>query len=207
MTSEHKVFVVDDDEAVRDSLQALLESDGYTVEVFESGAAFLKAYSQQQTGCLVVDVQMPEMNGLELQQRLIDSGFDLPIIVITGHGDIPMAVKALKSGAFDFIEKPFDDDDFLTSVRHAGEQSRQDQGQRSLAAQATGRIARLTARERDVLEQLVIGRPNKVIAYELNISPRTVELHRARVMEKMQARSLSQLVRMALSVGIAPDPD
>ena len=134
-------------------------------------------------------------------------GINLPVIVITGHGDIPMAVKALKSGALDFIEKPFADENFLGSVRRAVEQSKQKKMQKSLAAYAAARIAHLTGREREVLEQLVIGRPNKVIAYELDISPRTVELHRARVMGKMQARSLSQLVRMALAVGIDPDPD
>lgn len=207
MTGEHTIFVVDDDEAVRDSLQALLESAGFTVEVFASGQAFLEVHVPNRSGCLVVDVQMPGMSGLELQRRLAADGVDLPVIVITGHGDIPMAVKALKAGALDFIEKPFADDSILVSVQHALEQAKQGQRQKSLAAYAAGRIALLTAREREVLEQLVIGRSNKVIAYELEISPRTVELHRARVMEKMQARSLSQLVRMALAVGVAPDPE
>ena len=207
MTPEHTIFVVDDDEAVRDSLQALLESYGFTAEVFASAQAFLDAYLPPREGCLIVDVQMPEMSGLELQQRLAADGVDLPVIVITGHGDIPMAVNALKSGALDFIEKPFTDEDILSSVRRAKDLSEQEHRQRSLAAYTSARIERLTGRQREILEQLVVGRPNKVIAYKLGISPRTVELHRARVMEKMQARSLSELVRMALAVGIEPDPN
>jgi len=202
-----RIFVVDDDEAVRDSLQMLLESEGLKVETFASALEFLESDLPSRQGCLIVDVQMPDMNGLELQQRLLADGNDLPVIIVTGHGDIPMAVKALKSGARDFIEKPFKDEEILNSVRHALEQTEQEHRRRSLAAHAAACIEHLTARERQVLEQLVIGRPNKVIAYELKISPRTVELHRARVMEKMQTRSLSQLVRMALAVGIAPDPD
>ena len=144
------------------------------------------------------------MSGLELQARLAALRIDVPIIVITGHGDVPIAVQALKAGALDFFEKPFTDDTIPDSVRRALEHSEQLQKEKSLAADAAARVARLTAREHDVLEQLVTGRPNKVIAYELGISPRTVEIHRARVMEKMQARSLSHLVRMALAVGIEP---
>ncbi len=204
MSADRIVFVVDDDDAVRDSLCALLESDGFKTEGFATGQAFLDTYSPDDSGCLIVDVQMPGMSGLELQARLAAQQIDVPIIVITGHGDVPIAVQALKAGALDFFEKPFTDDTILDSVRRALEHSEQLQKEKSLAADAAARIARLTAREHDVLEQLVTGRPNKVIAYELGISPRTVEIHRARVMEKMQARSLSHLVRMALAVGIEP---
>jgi FixJ family two-component response regulator len=199
---DRTIYVVDDDDAVRNSLAALLESDGLATEVFASAQAFLDAYPAPPDGCLVVDVKMPGMSGLELQQRLAADGADLPVIVITGHGDIPMAVKALKSGAFDFIEKPFDDTAFLDSVRSALDQTARERSLRALAASASARIGRLTAREDDVMRQLVVGQPNKVIAHNLGISPRTVELHRARVMEKMRARSLSELVRMAIAIGL-----
>ncbi|NKB49624.1 MAG: response regulator [Alphaproteobacteria bacterium] len=204
MNIELNVSVVDDDPAVRKSICALLDSDGLTPRGFESAQSFLDAFSADDTGCLVVDVQMPGMNGLELQARLAVLGIDLPIIIITGHGDVPMAVQALKAGAFDFIEKPFDDDIFLDSVRRALAQNEMQQAEKTLFAHAVERIALLTPRESEVLEQLVTGRPNKIIAYELGISTRTVETHRARVMEKMQSRSLSHLVRMALAAGIAP---
>ena len=207
MTADPTIFVVDDDEAVRDSLRALLEAEGLTVETFGSGQAFLEAYEPSLSGCLVLDVQMPDMSGLKLQQKLAANRVDLPIIVITGHGDIPMAVQALKAGALDFIEKPFTGEVILSSVQRALECGEQAQKDTSLAASVAACTARLTAREREVLEQLVVGQPNKVIAFELGISPRTVEIHRARVMEKMQARSLSQLVRMALAAGIEPELD
>ena len=204
--NDAQIYVVDDDEAVRDSLEALLGSHGHSVALFDSGAAFLSFYTAERRGCVVVDVQMPGMSGLELQRELAVAGSDLPVIVMTGHGDIPMAVKALKAGALDFIEKPFSEEDILDSVARALELSHQEQRQKSLAAKAAVLLERLTNREREVMEQLVIGRPNKVIAYELDISPRTVELHRARVLEKMQVKSLSHLVRVALALGIDPDP-
>ena len=202
--TELKVLVVDDDEAVRDSLQALLESDGMLVETFSSGPDFLAAYQDTDVGCLLLDVQMPDMNGLEVQGRLASAGANIPVVVVTGHGDVPMAVQALKAGASDFIEKPFTDDVILGSVRRAIAQGRRTLKETTLVVDTTRRVARLTPREHEVLEQLVTGRPNKVIAFEVGISPRTVEIHRARVMEKMAARSLSQLVRMALAVGIDP---
>ena len=202
MTSEATVFVVDDDAAVRDSLKALLESDGLTVEIYGAGQKFLDAHDTDRGGCLLLDIQMPDMNGLELQQKLADNGSSLPIIIITGYGDVPIAVKALKAGAVDFIEKPFTDDVILGGVRRAlelGEQNRHEQA--SVDAAKAG-IARLTTREYEVLEHLVVGRLNKQIAFDLGISARTVEIHRARVMEKMSARSLAHLVRMAIALGI-----
>ena len=202
MQADQHVFVVDDDEAVRKSIRALLESAGLVTRGFESAQAFLDAFSPNDTGCIVVDVQMPRMNGLELQAHLAKKNIALPIIIITGHGDVPMAVQALKAGAFDFIEKPFDDEVFLGSVSRALAKSETQQQEQSLASDAVANIAVLTPREREVMELLVAGRPNKIIAYELGISARTVETHRARVMEKMRSRSLSHLVRMAIAAGI-----
>jgi two-component system response regulator FixJ len=204
MTSEPTptVFIVDDDEAVRDSLQVLLETEGYRTATFGSALAFLETNPAERRGCLLADVRMPDMTGLELQQRLVDRGVALPVIIVTGHADVPMAVKAMKAGAVDFIEKPFADTAILDAVRRAMAALGRAEGDRDLAAAATARLATLTARERQVLERLVIGQPNKIIAFELDISPRTVEIHRARVMEKMEAQSLSHLVRLALAAKI-----
>ena len=199
------VFVVDDDEAVRDSLGALLESVGFEVESFGSGADFLDRLDPKRGGCIVLDVRMPGLSGLEIQEKLAEKRIALPVIIITGHGDVPIAVQAIKAGAIDFIEKPFGDDVILESVGRALEQGRRNKRDASSAAEIEARLARLTPRERDVLEQLVIGNPNKIIAYELAISPRTVEIHRARVIEKMEARSLSHLVRLALTAGVIPE--
>jgi two-component system response regulator FixJ len=204
MANEPSVFVVDDDEAIRDSLRALMEAEGLAVETFASGREFLDAQTGG-SGCLLLDVQMPDMDGLELLGALAARGAAPPVIMITGHADVPLAVKAMQAGAMDFIEKPFTDTAILDGVHQAldrGERVRQKQ---TFAAQAQAGIAQLSARERQVLEQLVIGRPNKMIAYELGISARTVEIHRARVMEKMGARNLSHLVRMALALGIDPE--
>ena len=198
------VFIVDDDEAVRDSLGALVESDGLEVRTFGSGKAFLAALAAGQTGCVLLDVQMPDLGGLEIQQRLAGAHPGLRIIIITGHGDVPLAVKAMKAGAFDFLEKPFDDGILIDRIRGARAAARSGGGAEAGAAGLDG-LQQLTPREHDALHQLIIGNPNKVIAYELGISPRTVEVHRARVMEKMQAKSLSHLVRMALAAGIDPE--
>ncbi|HEX2478413.1 MAG TPA: response regulator FixJ [Geminicoccaceae bacterium] len=201
MVAEPTVVVVDDDDAVRDSLQAMLEAEGFAVETFAAAADFLEGYRPASNSCLVIDVRMPGMDGIELLTKLATRVSSPPVIMMTGHGDVPMAVMAMKLGAVDFVEKPFAAAALVRSIRDALATCRP-------ASTATheidGRLARLTGRERDVLEQLVVGRSNKEIALELGISPRTVEIHRARVMEKMQAQSLSHLVRMALAAGIDP---
>ncbi len=195
------VFIVDDDEATRTSLRWLIESVSLGVETFPSAGAFLESYDPDRPGCVVIDVRMPGMSGLELQKKLAASQFRVPVVIITGHGDVPMAVEAMKAGAVDFIEKPFRQEVLLNSIRRALDLGGLAQRGEVATAEITARIALLTPRERDVLKRLVIGQPNKVIGFGLGISPRTVEIHRARVMEKMQARSLSHLVRMVLAVG------
>ena len=202
---DQTIFVVDDDEAVRDSLGALLESAGFEVETFSSGADFLDRLDPKRGGCIVLDVRMPGLSGLEIQEKLTEKRITLPVIIITGHGDVPIAVQAIKAGAIDFIEKPFGDDVILESVGRALERGRRNKRDASSAVEIEARMARLTPREREVLGQLVIGNPNKIIAYELGISPRTVEIHRARVIEKMEARSLSHLVRLAITAGVVPE--
>ncbi len=203
--AEPTIYVVDDDEGVRDSLAALLEADGFRVAAYASAEAFLKREAIDGHACLLADVRMPGMDGLELLGRLADQRSVMPVIMITGHGDVPMAVRAMKLGAVDFIEKPFDPEVILASVREAL--------RAASTTPSTGgneevrrHLQQLTPRERDVLEHLVVGRSNKEVALELGISPRTVEIHRARLMEKMRAENLAQLVRMAISVGIDPSP-
>ena len=207
------VFVIDDDEAVRESLQALLETRGYAVTTHASAEDFLAAYRSYgksygrpygRAACALVDLRMPGMDGLALLDRLARDNVNLPVVVVTGHGDVPLAVKAMKAGAVDFIEKPYSNDAILGVVRQAIERSRREEVDEAALAETSTRLAALTPRERDVLEQLVVGRPNKIIAHELQISPRTVEIHRANLMKKMQADSLSHLVRMALSAGLGP---
>jgi two-component system response regulator FixJ len=198
------ILIADDDDAVRDSMRALLETAGYRVNDFNCAQAVLDHPHLAESGCLIADIRMPDMDGLTLQETLVSRQIALPVIIVTGHGEIPLAVRAMKAGAVDFIEKPFDDDQLLESINRALELSRTVRNQASLAQAAESRISALTTRERQVLEHLVAGRPNKLIAYELDISPRTVEIHRAHLMEKMQAKSLSDLVRQALSAGIGP---
>lgn len=193
------VHVVDDDEAVRDSLALLLETAGFSVRTYASAPALLKALANQATGCVLTDVRMPELDGLALQRRLTELGIRLPVIVMTGHGDVPIAVEALKAGATDFLEKPFDDAQLLAAVSGALVVSRRVSEAASAVAEISARLASLTPREREVLDRLVKGHPNKTIAYDLGSSPRTVEVHRARVMEKMAARSLPDLVRMVIA--------
>lgn len=202
MANEPVVCVVDDDAAVRDSLQVLLETMGYAVEVYDSGVAFLQNCATLGAGCVLLDVRMPQMNGLEAQERLRAERPDLPVVVVTGHGDVAMAVQAMRAGAVDFIEKPFDEEALLASVQNALSQA--EEAHQSLDAKAAIQrsLDRLTPREREVFDQLIIGHANKVVARALDCSPRTVEIHRARVMEKMEATSIAQLVRMALSAGI-----
>ena len=196
------VFVVDDDADARDSLCALLESAGVASEAHESARAFLDAYQPGRTACLIADVRMPDMDGLELQEELNRRNAGLPVIVVTGHADVPLAVRAMKAGAVDLIEKPFDDALLLASVKRALAKAQGAIEQATVVEAAKTRIASLSTRERQVLELLVAGQPNKIIAFELDISPRTVEIHRAHVMEKMEAKSLSDLVRAAIAVGI-----
>jgi two-component system response regulator FixJ len=200
------VLLVDDDPDVRDSLKVLLESAGFTVRDFESARKVLDEPELSNMGCLIADIRMPDMDGLALQEELVKHNVGIPVIVITGHGDVPLAVRAMKAGAIDFIEKPFDDELILASIGKAMAQSREYRSQAALVGAAQEKLALLTAREHQVLEHLVAGHSNKIVAYELDISPRTVEIHRAHLMEKMQAKSLSDLVRTALAAGIAPIP-
>jgi two-component system, LuxR family, response regulator FixJ len=201
ISPEPVVAIVDDDEAVLDSLAVILEAEGFTVAAFASARAFLDRFSGGIDGCVVTDLRMPEMDGLDLLRALGARPPMPPVIMITAHGDVPLAVRAMKHGALDFIEKPFDVDALIASIRAALEHRARPGG---ACEEAAERLARLTGREREVLEELVIGRSNKEIARTLDISPRTVEVHRARVMEKMEAQSLSQLVRLALSAGVDP---
>ena len=196
--SNPKVYIVDDDEAVLDSIRLLLISVDYEVEIFSSPHAFLGQAGSVSAGCLLLDVRMPGMSGMELQQQLRQRGVPIPIIFLTGHGDVPMAVQAMQAGAFDFLQKPFRDQDLLDRIAEA---LAQDQNRRSIQnhlEQVQERVALLSPREREVLDWVVQGHANKVIALELDLSQRTVEIHRARVMEKMQAKSLADLVRMML---------
>ena len=193
------VFIVDDDAAIRFAMQALMDSVNLNHEIFASADEFLEKFGEQRPGCLVLDIRMPGLGGLELQEELIKRGNTLPIIFITGHGDVPMAVEAMQKGAVDFIQKPFRDQELLDRIREAlatDEERREEQQQH---AEVAGRLERLTNREREVFDLVVTGKPNKVIAYELGVSQRTVEIHRARVMEKMQARSLADLVKMHMT--------
>ena len=198
MTNKAIVVVVDDDAAVRDSMRALLESAGYEVKDYASAKTFLKD-PVPAGGCLVTDIRMPEMDGLELQEEITKRGMDIPVVIMTGHGDVPLAVRAMKAGALDFVEKPFDDEGMLASVQRALLIGHQERARQAEAKAAQELIALLTPRERNVLEKLVAGRSNKVAAYELGISPRTIEIHRANIMDKMHARSLSEVVRIALA--------
>ena len=201
MLAERRVYIVDDDEAVRDSLSMLLESKAFAVKSFASAVEFLAAASSLHPGCLIGDIRMPEMDGLELQQHLIDRSLDFPLIVITGHGDVPVAVRAMKSGAVDFIEKPFTYEAILDSLA-VGFLRLTAPDKDPAKGAAIAKLELLSPRELEVLQGLLAGLPNKSIAYDLNISPRTVEIHRARVMDKMGARSLSELIRLALAAGV-----
>jgi len=194
------VFVVDDDADIRDSLTLLLQASGYAAKAFESATSFLASDASDSIGCLIVDVQMPEMDGIALQKELVARHSPLQLIVMTGHADIPIAVGAMKAGAIDFLEKPFDEPVLLNSVRRALDRATSAGDQAKETRTAAAHLALLTERERQVLDLIVSGKANKVIAHELSISPRTVEIHRARVMEKMDAGNLADLVRKALSI-------
>jgi two-component system response regulator FixJ len=196
--SDEYVFVVDDDADIRDSMRLLLEVAGFKVRSYTSARQFLDDENSRH-GCLVADIRMPDMSGLELQEEVARRHLDLPVIIMTGHGDVPLAVRAMKAGAVDFLEKPFDDEKMLSSVRRALEIGSRARSRNAEAITAKNLLASLTPRERGVLDRLVQGRSNKVVAFELGISPRTVEIHRAHIMGKMEASSLSDLVRMVLA--------
>jgi len=202
MQPETVIYVIDDDDAVRQSIEFLLKTAGIAARSFESAVAFFDVLPEIGSGCVVTDVRMPEMTGIELLQRIREVKPDLPVIVITGHGDVPLAVEAMKLGAADFIEKPFDDDQLIASVRAALSQGEDVAKRKAEVADISGKLAALSNRERQVLEGLVAGKANKVIAFDLGISPRTVEIYRANLMTKMAANSLSDLVRMAMVAGM-----
>ncbi|WP_462330375.1 response regulator FixJ [Thiohalocapsa halophila] len=201
MSREETVFVVDDDQAMRSSLQWLIESMGMRVETYDSAQAFLDAYYPGRAGCLLLDVRMPGMSGLELQAYLAKREHRIPVIIITGHGDVAMAVKAMKNGAVDFIEKPFDDEALVVSIRNALQHDEKQRALRSQRADIAARMAELTPREHEVMTMVTDGRSNKEIATSLGVSAKTVEVHRARVMDKMRADSLAELVRMVMMAG------
>ena len=205
MGETETISVVDDDEAVRDSLDVLLRAAGHSTRLFACAKDFLEIARIQRAGCVLLDVRLPDGDGIEVLDQLVQSGFAPPVIIITGHGDVPMAVKAMRLGALDFVEKPLDPDALLDSVDHALAAYRQQRQCEAQAREARAQLSRLTPRETDIMRKLVIGQPNKVIASELGLSPRTVEIHRARVMEKTGAKSLSHLVRLAISAGVDPD--
>ena len=196
--ADELVHVIDDDPAVRDSLAFLLETANLTPRTYDSAVAFLEVLPEVTSGCVVTDVRMPEMTGIELVRRLKGQGFRLPIVMITGHADVPLAVEAMKAGVADFIEKPFDDEVLLAAINAALRDGEKDRQGAAEAAEISARMDTLSGREREVLGGLVAGHANKVIAFDLGISPRTVEIYRANVMTKMKAASLSELVRMAM---------
>ena len=201
--SDTVVHVIDDDDAARDSLEFLLRSADFTVATYDSGTAFLGALPHIAQGCIVTDVRMPGLSGIELLRHLKGAAVNLPVIVVTGHGDVPIAVEAMKLGAVEFFEKPFDGDKMIAAVQTALNDWRKNADRDAERKEIQERLATLTPRECDVLKGLVAGNPNKVIAYELGISPRTVEIYRANVMTKMKSGSLSELVRMTLYAGDA----
>ncbi len=200
MKQEPTVFIIDDDEAVRDSLKMLMKSVGQTVEAFSSPAEFLEVYDENRPGCIVLDIRMPGMSGLELQSKLNEMHCILPIIFITGHGDVPMAVQAIKDGAMNFIQKPFRDQELLDLINDALKLDTQQRKELLEHKEILRRLSTLTDREREVLHHVVEGKANKVIAADINLSQRTVEIHRSRVMEKMGTKSLAHLVRQVMQI-------
>jgi two-component system, LuxR family, response regulator FixJ len=205
MQLESTIYVIDDDDAVRQSLEFLLKTAGITVRGFESAKAFLDVLPEIRSGCIITDVRMPELSGIELLRRVKEREIDIPVIVITGHGDITLAVEAMKLGAVDFLEKPFDDDQLLAAVRAALTKDADAAKRNAELADIHNKLEGLSNRERQVLDGLVAGNANKNIAFDLGISPRTVEIYRANLMTKMAANSLSDLVRMSMLAGIIGD--
>ncbi|GLV20517.1 DNA-binding response regulator [Sphingobium sp. TomMM35A] len=202
MSEPFPIYVVDDDEAIRRSLSFLLKTSGYAVRLFEGGAAFLKEAAGLEPGCVLLDVRMPDIDGLEVQRELRARGVMLPVVIMTGHGDIDMAVAAMKAGASDFIEKPFEKAALLGCVEAARTLSLAERGAGTRADDARARLNVLTDREREVLDGLVEGLPNKTIAFDLGISPRTVEIHRANLMQKLEVKSLAEALRIAFHAGV-----
>jgi two-component system, LuxR family, response regulator FixJ len=205
MTTKGHVYVIDDDEAMRDSLNFLLDSSGFSVRLFETAQGFLDALPGLAFGCVVSDVRMPGLDGIELLKRMKATQSPFPIVIMTGHGDVPLAVEAMKLGAVDFLEKPFEDDRLTTMIEAAIRQAAPAAKSEAIAQDIAARVASLSPRERQVMEGLIAGLSNKLIAREYDISPRTIEVYRANVMTKMQAGSLSELVRLAMRAGMIKD--
>ena len=205
MSQSAKVYVIDDDPAMRDSLEFLLGSAGFSVRLFDSAQGFLDELANLDTGCVLTDVRMPGIDGMELLRKLNSGARKLPVIVMTGHGDVPLAVEAMKLGALDFLEKPFDDERLIGMIETALAQNETGSKSEAQSADMAARVASLTQRERQVMQGLVTGQSNKTIAREYDISPRTVEVYRANVMTKMQAGNLSELVRFAIRAGVIED--
>src|SRR5581483_533390 len=205
MTTNGIVYVIDDDEAMRDSLSFLLDSSGYSVTLFDDAQRFLDALPGLTFGCVLSDVRMPGIDGIELLKLMKTQHSPFPILIMTGHGDVPLAVEAMKLGAVDFLEKPFEDDRLITMIESAIRQAEPAAKNEAITQDVAGRVASLSPRERQVMEGLVAGLSNKLIAREYDISPRTIEVYRANVMTKMQANSLSELVRLAMRAGLLND--
>jgi two-component system, LuxR family, response regulator FixJ len=205
MPSKGKVYVIDDDDAMRDSLNFLLESAGFDVTLFDSALNFLDVFPKLEFGCVVSDVRMPGLDGIELLKRMKTRHSAFPIIIMTGHGDVPLAVEAMKLGAVDFLEKPFEDDRLITMIEMAIREAAPAAKSEALTQDIVARVATLSPRERQVMEGLIAGLSNKLIARDYDISPRTIEVYRANVMTKMQANSLSELVRLAMRAGLLND--
>jgi len=202
MSDKRLVHIVDDEDAIRRAASFMLKTSGFAVETWASGVAFMKEVRHVAEGCILLDVRMPEMDGLEVQQALIERGITMPVIILTGHGDVTIAVRAMKAGAVDFLEKPFEKATLLASIESAFQRISAASDIVTRAADAELLLGALTPRERDVLEGLAQGLPNKTIAYDLGISPRTVEVHRANLMSKLDVRSLSDALRIAFAAGM-----
>ncbi|WP_430414901.1 response regulator transcription factor [Parasphingorhabdus sp.] len=199
MSNERLVYVVDDDDAVRRSAAFMLRHAGFQVRPVESGIAFLKLAKNAERGCVLLDIRMPEMNGLEVQQHMVKEGIDMPVVILTGHGDVEVAVQAMRAGAINFLEKPYEKEALLAAMEEAFQRIENSELKEMACSEATVRLACLTGRERDVLDGLMTGYPNKTIAYDLGISPRTVEIYRANMMEKLRVRSLAEALRIGFA--------
>jgi len=199
MTSERLVYVVDDDDAVRRSATFMLRHAGFKVQAVDSGVAFLKLAKGAERGCVLLDVRMPDMDGLQVQQQMISDGIDMPVVILTGHGDVEIAVQTMRAGATNFLEKPYEKEALIAAMEEAFERLEDSNLKEMAAPEAKVRLACLTGREQDVLDGLMAGYPNKTIAYDLGISPRTVEIYRANMMEKLRVRSLAEALRIGFA--------